>query len=101
MTTRIATLATAGLAITGVPEGDITLEDTIAGPSSVAQAEARIWLSQILAREPQATREVVMRRLLGEPSHAISIELGLGDAATRQRLSRFRHRHAADLVDVA
>jgi hypothetical protein len=39
--------------------------------------------------------------VLGEPSHAISLELGLDDAATRQRLSRFKRRHAADLVDVA
>jgi DNA-directed RNA polymerase specialized sigma24 family protein len=87
--------------INGASEGDIALGDTIFGPSSVEQAEARIWLTQILARESQATREVVIRRVLGEPSQAISLELGLDDAATRQRLSRFKRRHAADLVDVA
>lgn len=87
--------------IPGASEGGIALGDTISAPSSVEQAEARIWLTQILARESQATREVVIRRVLGEPSHAISLELGLDDAATRQRLSRFKRRHAADLVDVA
>jgi len=87
--------------ISGVPDGDIALGDTIAGPSWVEQTETRIWLTQVLAREPQATREVVIRRLLGEPSHAISTELGLEDAATRQRLSRFKRRHSADLVDAA
>ena len=85
----------------GVREGDIALGDTLAGPSSVEQAETRIWLSQILAHEPQATREVVIRRLFGEPAHAISLELGLEDAATRQRISRFKRRHSADLLDAA
>jgi hypothetical protein len=41
------------------------------------------------------------RRVPGKPSHAVSLELGLKDAATRQRLSRFKRRHAADPVDVA
>jgi hypothetical protein len=98
-----AGVATESLArpIPGVPDGDLVLGDTIAGPSSVQQAEARIWLGQILALEPQATREVVVRRLFGEPAHAISLELGLEDAATRQRISRFKRRHSADLLDAA
>ncbi len=100
---RSAVLTTESLAkpIPGVPEGDIALGDTIAGPSSVEQAETRIWLTQVLAREPQATRDVVIRHVLGEPSRAISTELGVDDAATRQRLSRFKRRHSADLVDAA
>ena len=86
--------------IPGLPNGDMALQETIAGPSSLEQAEARIWLSQ-LTQEAKGIRDVVVRRLLGEPSQAISIELGLEDAAIRQRLSRFRHRHRADLVDAA
>lgn len=41
------------------------------------------------------------RRMHAEPSHAISLGPGLDDAATRQRLSRFKRRHAADQMDVA
>jgi hypothetical protein len=41
------------------------------------------------------------RRVLGEPSHALSPQLGLDDAAIGQQLSRFTRRHAADQVEVA
>jgi len=72
-----------------------------APPETGVQAETRIWLGQILAHELQTTREVVVRRLFGEPAQAISLELGLENAATRQRISRFKRRHSADLLDAA
>jgi hypothetical protein len=85
----------------GMPDADLTLGDTVAGPSDVTGAESRTWLSQVLAIEPRLTREVIMRRIVGESSEQISTKLGLTDAATRQRISRFRRRNARDFLDAA
>lgn len=87
--------------IAGAQDGDIVLEDTIAGPSNVQHAETRLWIRQILAQEEHVTRAVVTRRLLGEPARAIAVDLGLEAAATRQRISRFKRRHSTDLLDAA
>lgn len=87
--------------IRGIADGDITLGDTIAAPSDVSKAETMIWLREVLAVEPQVTREVIVRRLARETSEEISGHLELSDAAARQRISRFRRRYATDLTDAA
>jgi hypothetical protein len=81
--------------------GDLTLGDLVAGSSGVDSTETMLWLRQVLADEAPDTREVIVRRIAREPASEISGWVGLTDAATRQRLTRFRRRHAVDLVDAA
>ena len=87
--------------VRGIVDGDLTLGDTVAAPSEVSEAETMMWLVGVLALEPQVTREVILRRLARETSEEIAGHLGITDAAARQRISRFRRRHARDLVDAA
>lgn len=79
----------------------LTLGDTIADHGAVAGAETGMWLVQILTPEGESTRELVVRRIAGESCDDISERLGMSAVAARQRLSRFRRRHLADLVDAA
>jgi hypothetical protein len=85
----------------GLSDSELSLADTVAGSSDLGTVEAKIWLEQILIEAPQTTRAIVLRRLYGESAKEISVELGLNDAATRQRMSRFRRQHCGDLVDAA
>lgn len=87
--------------VPGLSDGELSLGDTVAGRSHLGPVEAKIWLEQILAGEPQITRTIVLRRLYGESAREIAGGLGLNDAATRQRMSRFRRQHCGDLVDAA
>jgi len=91
----------APVAISSEDGGCSTLNDQIGTSQRLTDYEAFSALVTSLVDEPDATKEIVLRRIAGEPAPEIAERVKMDRAAVRKRLSRFRSKHAASLGQAA
>jgi DNA-directed RNA polymerase specialized sigma24 family protein len=83
-----------------VDNGD-SLGEQIGSCARLNDFETFSALRTALAGESKDTQKVVLLRLAGERGPEIAARLDLPPATVRQRLSRFRSRRAAEVLDAA